>query len=152
MLLEFIFCFFLSENHKVCSPVETKCYVDAEHEYYADENAISKCGGCPTPCNQVVYESRVSDAALSNYAVAEYITNYPSYSEKYIRDNYSKLNIFFSRLSYQEVTSKEAYTPLALFCDIGGAMGLVLGSTILTIVEFLEFFARNIFFMFRLKQ
>ena len=46
--------------------------------------------------------------------------------------------IFFSELKYTRVEAKEAYTSLALLCDIGGALGLILGSTMLTVCEFTD--------------
>jgi len=41
-------------------------------------------------------------------------------------------------LKYTYVEAKEAYTLLALTCDIGGALGLILGSTLLTFCEFAD--------------
>jgi len=48
------------------------------------------------------------------------------------------VQVFFSELKYTYVESKEAYTSLALLCDIGGALGLILGSTMLTFCEFTD--------------
>jgi len=47
--------------------------------------------------------------------------------------------IYFSELKHTYIESKEAYTVLALMCDIGGALGLILGSTLLTVCEFTDF-------------
>jgi len=41
---------------------------------------------------------------------------------------------------YTHVEAQAAYSWLALLCDIGGALGLILGSTILTFCEFADFF------------
>ena len=49
------------------------------------------------------------------------------------------VQIFFSELKYTYIESEEAYTVLALMCDIGGALGLILGSTMLTFCEFSDF-------------
>ena len=50
------------------------------------------------------------------------------------------LDIFYSQLSYVNIQTTPAYNLLKLVCDIGGALGLILGGTILTIVEFLQLF------------
>jgi len=50
------------------------------------------------------------------------------------------IQIFFSELMETHVEAEEAYTWLALLCDVGGALGLVLGSTVLTFCEFVDFF------------
>ena len=49
------------------------------------------------------------------------------------------VKVFFSELKYTYIEDKEAYTVLALLCDIGGALGLILGSTLLTFCEFTDF-------------
>ena len=38
-----------------------------------------------------------------------------------------------------------AYTILALVCDVGGALGLILGSTLLTFIEIAEFIINIIY-------
>ena len=43
--------------------------------------------------------------------------------------------VFFSDLQYTHIETTAAYTSLALLCDIGGALGLILGSTLLTFCE-----------------
>jgi len=49
------------------------------------------------------------------------------------------VQIFFSELKYTYIEAEEAYTLLSLMCDIGGALGLILGSTMLTFCEFGDF-------------
>jgi len=50
------------------------------------------------------------------------------------------VQIYFSELKITTIEAEEAYTELALLCDIGGALGLILGSTMLTFCEFGDFF------------
>jgi len=52
------------------------------------------------------------------------------------------LDIFYSQLSYVDIQTIPAYDLLTLVCDIGGALGLILGGTLLTIVEFAQLFAQ----------
>jgi len=47
--------------------------------------------------------------------------------------------VFYSEMKYTYVEYEAAYTVLALMCDIGGALGLILGSTLLTFCEFADF-------------
>jgi len=49
------------------------------------------------------------------------------------------LQVFFSEMKNAYLETKPAYTALALMCDIGGALGLILGSTLLTVCEFADF-------------
>jgi len=48
------------------------------------------------------------------------------------------LDIFYSDLNYIDIQTTPAYDFLTLVCDIGGAFGLILGGTLLTIVEFVQ--------------
>jgi len=52
------------------------------------------------------------------------------------------LDIFYSQLSYIDIQTTPAYDFLPLVCDIGAALGLILGGTLLTIVEFLQLFVQ----------
>ena len=47
--------------------------------------------------------------------------------------------IFYSQLQYEKITVVRAYSWAALMSDLGGAMGLILGSTVLTAAEILDF-------------
>lgn len=46
--------------------------------------------------------------------------------------------VFFSELKYTYTESTVSYNVLALMCDVGGALGLILGSTVLTFFEFAD--------------
>ena len=52
------------------------------------------------------------------------------------------LDIFYYDLSYVDIQTTPAYGFLSLVCDVGGALGLILGGTLLTIVEFVYFFVQ----------
>jgi Amiloride-sensitive sodium channel len=43
--------------------------------------------------------------------------------------------MYFSELKYTYTESTASYSVLALMCDLGGALGLILGSTVLTFFE-----------------
>jgi Amiloride-sensitive sodium channel len=46
------------------------------------------------------------------------------------------MQVYFSELKYTYTESTAAYTWFALLSDVGGALGLILGSTVLTFFEF----------------
>ena len=54
------------------------------------------------------------------------------------------LNIFYSDLNYVDIQTTPAYDFLALVCDCSGALGLILGGTLLTIVEIVQFLVQLI--------
>lgn len=57
----------------------------------------------------------------------------------FFRDNYVAVNIYYKDIRYSKIEEQEAYSTLALMADIGGALGLILGSTLMTLVEILDF-------------
>jgi len=57
----------------------------------------------------------------------------------YLADNTLVLEIYYSTLQYIEIISEPAYSQMALLSDIGGALSLLLGSTLLTVYEVFEF-------------
>jgi len=48
------------------------------------------------------------------------------------------LEIFYSQLNYVDIQTTPAYDMLTLVCDFGGALGLILGGTMLTVIEILQ--------------
>ena len=135
--------------YPVCSPLMVPCLREGGRELLRGDLVNKIYGGCPTPCNQLIYERSLSSAFISNH-VSQRLQKKMNASRTYLNDNYAKLDLFFSELSYTKITSLESYPVLSLFCDIGGAMGLILGSTFLTAVEFFEFLCENVlFFLFR---
>ena len=51
-----------------------------------------------------------------------------------------RVQLFFSELTRTNIDSEAAYSLFALLCDVGGALGLILSSTVLTVCEFIDFF------------
>ena len=136
----------LAGPYPVCSPFKVQCLKEARLELLREDVVNKIYGGCPTPCNQLIYERSLSSAYIANH-LAQILQQHMNVSRLFLNDNYAKLDLFFSDLSYTEITSLESYPVLSLFCDIGGAMGLILGSTFLTAAEFFEFFCGNIVFL-----
>ena len=145
----------------MCDPQETyNCANPAYATFITDWAAIhhERCG-CLTSCSQTVFQLQHSANKLSNFAVetiaraliVDYVCSNdtgteicgydPSLSESIVEmhDNYVDLLIYYQNLNVEKVQEQPAYTVLALLCDVGGAMGLILGSTILTLAEVSEF-------------
>ncbi|CAD5123963.1 DgyrCDS12268 [Dimorphilus gyrociliatus] len=54
--------------------------------------------------------------------------------------NFAKVDIYYKELSYQKIQQLEKFEFLSLISEIGGFMGLLLGASVLTIIELLEYF------------
>ena len=53
-----------------------------------------------------------------------------------------QLNIFHATLDVSEIVEKPATTVLGVLNNVGGALGLVLGMSLLVVVEWIEFYVR----------
>jgi len=49
------------------------------------------------------------------------------------------VQIFFTELKYTFVETQVAFSMQSLMCDIGGSLGLILGATMLTVCEIVDF-------------
>ena len=51
------------------------------------------------------------------------------------------MDLFFRELSYEVIAQKEAFNMLSLLGEVGGFMGLLLGASILTLCELIDYIA-----------
>ena len=122
-----------------CTPGDMYECVHPTTEEYVNEDLQADCD-CPQQCDQTLYRPFLSFAKASDAALAftqKYI--YPHLDLKDMDDQFVMLDIFYPDLTYHERGMMKSYEVLAFFCDIGGALGLALGSTILTLCEILDF-------------
>lgn len=67
------------------------------------------------------------------------------YSEIFIqscifsRDNFIQVDIFYQELSYEEIEENKAFEFLSLLSEIGGFLGLLLGASVLTVCELVDY-------------
>ena len=55
------------------------------------------------------------------------------------RNNFIHLDIFYQELSYEEIEQNIAFEFLSLLSEIGGFLGLLLGASILTVCELIDY-------------
>ncbi|XP_072039789.1 acid-sensing ion channel 2-like [Amphiura filiformis] len=119
-----------------CSPKElVECIYIYEAKFVEEE---IKCD-CTESCSSESYGARTSIAYFPNEHVMSQITAIFNQSEDFIRKNYLDLRIFFEELSFNSVKQIEAYPSTSLISDIGGTMGLMVGMSLLTVVEVFDF-------------
>ncbi|XP_065648616.1 acid-sensing ion channel 1C [Hydra vulgaris] len=106
---------------------------------------------CPIPCESQEFESSVSFARYPSNKLADKIAKDMQLpgsvqeNREFIRDNYLRVEIFYEEMSYIQVEQTPSYDLMILLGDIGGQFGLFLGSSIITYVEFFDFFAALIY-------
>ena len=67
-------------------------------------------------------------------------------NDSYIHDNMAILHIYFEKLHFVVHERGELYTTIEIISNIGGLLGLCLGFSVLSLVEFIYFFTARLFF------
>ncbi|CAJ0952148.1 unnamed protein product, partial [Mesorhabditis belari] len=78
--------------------------------------------------------SRSFDAAFEDYLAVYYKKT--QIDEDFEKENLALVNIYLQSNAIETWTQQEEYTFWTLACDIGGALGLFLGASVVTITEF----------------
>ena len=61
------------------------------------------------------------------------------FNEIYFRNNYIQLDGFYQELSYTKIEQQEAFSFISLLSEVGGFLGLLLGASILTVCELVDY-------------
>ena len=59
----------------------------------------------------------------------------------FYRDNFLQVDIFYQELSYEKIEQNIAFEFLSLLSEVGGFLGLLLGASVLTVCELLDYVA-----------
>ena len=104
-------------------------------------------------CKEITYDSSVTGSKYSkNFVQVLAETTKINYIYEDLTQNNTVVTIFMSSLQYNKINMVEAYSAMALLSDIGGALGLLLGSTILTVVEMIELIGDVLAFLYAKKK
>ena len=70
----------------------------------------------------------------------------------HFRNNFIQVDIFYEELSYQRIEQNIAFGFLSLLSEIGGFLGLLLGASVLTVCELVDFITLIFFNKFVKKR
>ena len=91
---------------------------------------------CSVACITTRYEATVS----YSYFPAEYISQTLAHSLNTTPANFFmnslEVNVYFDTLNIETLTTEEAYSFIALLADIGGQVGLFLGLSVISVLQF----------------
>uniref|UniRef100_A0A1I7RP83 Amiloride-sensitive sodium channel n=1 Tax=Bursaphelenchus xylophilus TaxID=6326 RepID=A0A1I7RP83_BURXY len=65
----------------------------------------------------------------------EYLEKF-EFGHKFVKENFAEVNVFLHKMNVEIWRQDSTYSIWSLFCDVGGALGLFLGASLLTIIEF----------------
>ncbi|CAD5126761.1 DgyrCDS14813 [Dimorphilus gyrociliatus] len=90
---------------------------------------------------------RLTDAISKYNDLKLFMSNFKSsckVNKEFFRKNFAKVDVFYQEMSYQKITQHEKFGFLSFLSEIGGFLGLVLGASVLTVIEFIDFFIYKI--------
>ncbi|XP_071509994.1 acid-sensing ion channel 1C-like [Diadema antillarum] len=131
-------------NARECTAWEYfTCIIPNFCEYKCDVFILDTKCDCPVPCASRNYDPFLSVARYpSNYYSSVLASQY-NVDATLFQDNIVLVSIFFRDMSVQKVSQQIAYSFFSLLCDIGGALGLWLGGSILTVFEVFDLFGHS---------
>ncbi|XP_033101246.1 acid-sensing ion channel 1C-like [Anneissia japonica] len=141
---------FLPETTPICSREEAgqvRCMENVKNRITIG-NISCRCGPA---CKEILFETSISSSMWpgTDYmdTVVEKLKDTPLFAvnntldtEDYIKKNFVKLNIYYENLQYDYIEQVPTYTFLSLISNVGGHLGLWIGMSALTLLEFLECF------------
>ena len=135
-----------NQEHRTCSIQEL-----ANCTWPAWEKFNSLPSQCPLACESVHFEPTLSfgqypsnvyaDATAKRFKLSGSVQE----NRKFIRDNFLRVELRYESMSYRVMEQTPTYDLMVLLGDIGGQLGLFLGTSILTYMEFFDLIAMIIY-------
>lgn len=126
---------------------DIQCELRSFTRFFQDREAIKACD-CPLECENVDYLTSVSYSAYPSVSYAEFLKSnatfrslFPSVEDltyETIRRNIMSLNVFYESLTYKHYVEVGKMSIDDLTANIGGTLGLFLGISCLSLVEFFD--------------
>jgi len=109
--------------------------------YFISSGESRKCD-CPLQCNQQKYPYSISASPLSqlflNRTQQQQTFKGRDVNVSRLSSELVYLEVFYSELTYTSIQTFAAYSILDLVCDTGGAFGLILGGSVLSLVQIIQ--------------
>ena len=129
--------FSIPHNMSYCDVEQyTECLLPTLEEYLQTGTGCES--ECPEPCSYNTFTTQHSSSPLSRDYITQY-TKAKGQTEEHWRRNLVILEVYLDSMAYEHMEKQLGYEILDLFCDIGGAMGLLLGASILTVLELADY-------------
>ena len=155
----------LQNNYRIC-------YLDAKNvikdfdcvnlafkQFASDSSNIEKCD-CPIECDNTYYTYSLSTSLFPTRKYSEYLLKSNLIRNKYpnittheeLKKNVARIQIFFDGMK-ETVIEESVKTEMSdLISNLGGLLGLFLGLSFLSLIEFVEVFLQVVFVSFNKEK
>ena len=113
---------------------------------------------CPIECEKIQYTYSVSVSEYPTLKYSNYLRNlsifrtkYPNISYEEMRKSVARVEIFYDEMKETIISENIKMGPSELISNLGGTLGLFLGSSFLSLIEFVEIFIQA-FLVFSFKN
>ncbi|XP_054708571.1 degenerin deg-1-like [Uloborus diversus] len=144
----------INSTHKFCNPCN-KAEEDCKDEFKKrfDDNDTNACTQlCRPACEDTRYDFTLSTSEWPNIEFQDFVLKrWPelrsdftegnssgSVNETYLNKNFLRVHVFIQEMNYLRFKDVEAYSLPELFADLGGCLGLYIGVSLISIIEFHE--------------
>ena len=119
------------------------------------QDVATKCSDCPLECDSEFYSLTTSSLDYPTKIYADMLANQPQMLRRFnnktptyqqLKQSIVSLNINYNDLSYTQINELQKITLLDLITNIGGAMGLFLGLSFISLFEIAQLVVELIFF------
>ena len=110
---------------------------------------------CKPPANQYQYGYSLSSDVFPNVVIGgimlPVLVNSGKYNNSqiravsnltYLRENFAQINVFYDQLVFESIIEQQTVTLSTLFGSIGGNLGLFIGASLLTLLEYGQYITR----------
>ena len=91
---------------------------------------------CPTACMSTVYKTDVSYSNFPAEYISQIFASVLNIQPSFFPTNFLSVSVYFETLNVETQTTSRAYSFVALLSDIGGQLGLFLGVSVISLMEF----------------
>ncbi|XP_034301154.2 acid-sensing ion channel 3 isoform X2 [Magallana gigas] len=138
-------------NYTICSHYQYyQCYFNRSFQQNTTVPSIAKSCNCPQPCQQTTYDVKVSTALYPSEEAAAFLDGRFGFSKQYVKENFIELHIYFDYLKVHDVKQVPVYaSEKDILSNIGGQMGLLMGASLLSLLEIAEFLVNCVMFLIK---
>ena len=91
---------------------------------------------CPVACKSILFEATVSYSYYPAKYMSQILARSFNTTPTEFFSNSLEVNVYFETLNIETQTTDEAYSFVALLSDIGGQVGLFLGLSVISVLQF----------------
>ena len=116
------------------------------------DNIDQFCSDCPEECDSIDYNVYMSTSEFPSDYYVNYLlqnsfvkTKYPNINASSLKDSLVSFDVYYEDLIYTEITQNPQYLIIDFIAAIGGSFGLLMGASLISIIEVFELCAKWIF-------